>query len=319
MTKEERKQNFLQKSIIVHNNKYDYSKVNYVNSTTKICIICPEHEEFWQYPRHHVKGHGCPKCMGQHLREIKQDTLDIFIQKAKNIHGDIYDYSKVNYVNQRTEITIICPKHGEFEQTPCSHIKGCGCPKCASAKNGLKKRLTLENFINKARYIHNNYYDYSKVKYINNSTKITITCPKHGDFEQTPASHLSGRGCSKCRRSNGEVLVAKTLQNLNIDYIEQYKIPVINQVFTNRKELEIDFYIPKLKLAIEYNGIQHYIPQEHFGGALKFEEYQQPRDQYIQDFCKKYGIQLLTIPYKYSDYESVSNYIKEYVNNLSIK
>ena len=83
MTKEERKQNFLQKSVIVHNNKYNYSKVNYVNSTTKICIICPEHGEFWQYPRHHVKGHGCPKCMGQHLREIKQDTLDIFIQKAK--------------------------------------------------------------------------------------------------------------------------------------------------------------------------------------------------------------------------------------------
>lgn len=319
MTKEERKQNFLQKSIKIHNNKYNYSKVNYINSFTKICIVCPEHGDFWQQPNHHVEGHGCPKCMSQRLRKIKQDALDTFIQKSKNIHGDIYNYSKVNYVNQRTKVIIICPEHGEFEQTPQTHIKGCGCPKCTSTRNGIKKRLTLENFINKANYIHNNYYDYSKVKYVNNSTKVIITCPKHGDFEQTPSSHLSGRGCPKCNRSNGEVLVAKALQNLNIEYIEQYKIPVINQSFTSRKEFEIDFYVPKLKLVIEYNGIQHYIPQEHFGGILRFEQYQQPRDQYIQDFCKKHDIQLLTISYKYSDYKSVNNYIKEYVDKLSIK
>lgn len=319
MNKEQRKQNFLLKSTKIHSNKYNYSKVNYINANTKICIICPEHGEFWQVPRHHVEGHGCPQCMSQHLRKIKQDTLDMFIQKSKNVHGDIYDYSKVKYVNQRTKVTIICKEHGEFEQLPYHHIEGCGCPKCATTKNGINKRLTLENFINKANQVHNNYYDYSKVNYVNSFTKILITCPIHGDFEQTPGSHLSGRGCPKCKRSNGELLVAKILQDLNLEYVEQYKIPVINQLFTSRKEIEIDFYIPKLKLAIEYNGVQHYIPQDYFGGVLKFQKYQQPRDQYVKDFCKANNIHLLSISYKYTDYENINNYIKEYVNKISVK
>ena len=319
MNKEERKQNFLQKSSKVHNNKYKYDKIDYVNSNTKVCIICPEHGEFWQEPKHHVSGHGCPECMKEYLRKTKQDSVSIFIEKARNIHGDRYDYSKVNYVNQRTKVTIICKEHGEFEQIPYHHINGHGCPKCTANKNGISKRLTIEHFINKANQVHNNYYNYSKVNYINSFTKVLITCPIHGDFEQTPSSHLSGRGCPKCKRSNGEILVAKVLQDLNLEYIEQYKIPVINEIFTNRKEIKIDFYIPKLKLAIEYNGIQHYIPQNYFGGVLKFQTYQQPRDQYVENFCKANDIYLLNISYEYSDYENMNNYIKEYVDKIPVK
>ena len=251
MTKEERKQNFLQKSTKIHNGKYDYSKVDYVDSQTKVCIICPKHGEFWQSPKHHVSGHGCSEC--------------------------------------------------GFNNTITS------------------KKLTLDQFVAKANCIHNNYYSYDKVNYINSYTKVIITCPIHGNFEQTPSSHLSGRGCPKCNKSRGEVFVAKVLQNLDLQYIEQYKIPVIDQSFTSKKELEVDFYVPNLNLIIEYNGIQHYIPQEHFGGILKFETYQQPRDQYVQEFCQKNAIHLLTISYKYTDYESINNYIKNYVNKLSIK
>lgn len=319
MTKEERKQNFLQKSTKIHNGKYDYSKVDYVDSQTKVCIVCPKHGEFWQSPKHHVSGHGCSECMKEHLRAIKQDTLQTFIQKAISIHGDKYDYSKVNYVNQKTKVTIICPIHREFKQTPSIHLKGHGCPKCGFNNTSTSKKLTLDQFVTKANCIHDNYYSYDKVNYINSYTKVIITCPIHGDFKQTPSSHLSGRGCPKCNKSRGEVFVAKVLQNLDLQYIEQYKIPVIDQSFTSRKELEVNFYVPNLNLIIEYNGIQHYIPQEHFGGILKFETYQQPRDQYVQEFCQKHAIHLLTISYKYTDYESINNYIKNYVNKLSIK
>lgn len=202
--------------------------------------------------------------MKEKLRELQQDSLDTFIQKAKQIHGDVYDYSKVNYINQRTKVIIICKQHGEFNQLPMVHLNGCGCPKCAAIKNGVNKRLSLQDFINRAKQVHNNYYNYDKVNYINSSTKVIITCPIHGDFEQNPSDHLSGRGCSKCKRSKGEILVAKVLQDLNLQYVEQYKIPVIEQSFTSRKELEVDFYIPDLNLIIEYNGIQHYIPQNYF-------------------------------------------------------
>ena len=116
-----------------------------------------------------------------------------FIHSAHKIHGDKYDYSKVVYKNNKTEVCIICPIHGEFYQTPNSHLKGRGCPIC-----GGTKKLTKEDFITKAKEIHGDKYDYSKVVYKNNKTEVCIICPIHGEFYQTPKNHLSGRGCPKC-------------------------------------------------------------------------------------------------------------------------
>ena len=126
---------FIENAVKLHGNKYDYSKSEYIDSKTKICIICPEHGEFWQLPTAHLQGQGCPKCKKYKIGKNKYNTK-IFIEKSKLIHGNKYDYSKVNYIDSLTKVCIICPEHGEFWQEPNSHLRGFGCKKCA---NEIKK------------------------------------------------------------------------------------------------------------------------------------------------------------------------------------
>ena len=122
-----------------------------------------------------------------------------FIEKAKKVHGDKYDYSKVEYIDSKTKVCIICPEHGEFYMKTGNHINGKqGCPKCGKIKSSNSRKKTTENFIKQSREIHGDKYDYSKVVYNGDSTKVCIICPEHGEFWQTPSSHLQKQGCSKC-------------------------------------------------------------------------------------------------------------------------
>jgi G:T-mismatch repair DNA endonuclease (very short patch repair protein) len=121
-----------------------------------------------------------------------------FIQNSVEIHGNKYDYSKVVYSKSSDKIPIICKIHGEFEQTPASHLQGNGCNYCGKLTSKQKQQFTKEQFIEKSIKVHRNTYDYTKVEYNNNNTKVIIICKEHGDFEQTPQGHLSGRGCIKC-------------------------------------------------------------------------------------------------------------------------
>ena len=114
MSKKKTKEEFIKEATEKHGDKYDYSNVNYVNNRTKVCIICQEHGEFWQTPSKHLIGRGCHKCKGDKNREMETLTTEIFIKKSREKHGDKYDYSKVDYVNGRTKVCIICPEHGEF-------------------------------------------------------------------------------------------------------------------------------------------------------------------------------------------------------------
>ena len=184
---------FIEKAKKIHGDKYDYSKVEYKGSKHKICIICPIHGEFWQTPNMHLRGNGCPRCAKMTIIAKKTRTTELFIEKAIKVHGDKYDYSKVEYKHNKKEVCIICPKHGEFWQKPIYHLNGHGCQKCNKSN-----KLTKELFIEKAIKIHGDKYDYSKVEYKNNSTKVCIICPKHGEFWQTPNEHLLGHGCKKC-------------------------------------------------------------------------------------------------------------------------
>jgi len=119
---------------------------------------------------------------------------EIFIEKAKAIHGDKYDYSKIIYKNAKTKIIIGCNDHGDFEQTPSNHLSGYNCQKCAN--NG---KMTTEQYVSKATIAHKNKYDYSKVNYVNSDKKIIIICKQHGEFEQNPDFHLNRKcGCPKC-------------------------------------------------------------------------------------------------------------------------
>lgn len=132
---------FIEKATKCHHGKYDYSCTNYVNSRTKVTIICPEHGSFVQTPSSHLQGNGCPICARvwseEHrqrfqdtMRRMKGMTTEEWIARARCVHGDKFDYSQTVYVNQRTKVNIICPKHGLFEQNPDSHLRGCGCRFC---------------------------------------------------------------------------------------------------------------------------------------------------------------------------------------------
>ena len=206
------KENFIKESNEVHQNKYDYSKVDYKGVTTKVKIICPVHGEFWQIPRVHLKGCGCPKCGLERQNDATRLTTEEFIIRANKIQGNKYDYSKVEYVDYMTKVCIICPEHGEFWQTPNKHLLGQGCPKC-----GNTKKLTLTEFIERSRKIHADKYDYSKVKYINNGTKVCIICPDHGEFWQTPHNHLIGHGCPKCKNNKISASETKTTEKFVLE------------------------------------------------------------------------------------------------------
>ncbi len=186
------KENFIEKARRIHGKRYDYSLVEYQKSNIKVKIICSIHGIFEQTPNGHLMGRGCSKCRGQRL------TQKDFIKKAKKVHGNKFDYSKVNFINGSTKITIICKVHGEFQCTPNKHYhnKKGGCPKC------LNRASNAETFIEKAKDIHGGKYNYSLVNYTYASEKVKIICPKHGMFEMSPNSHLSGYGCKKCNYEN---------------------------------------------------------------------------------------------------------------------
>lgn len=180
---------FIKKAKAVHGDCYDYSQVEYVRSHDHVKIRCPVHDIFEQTPNSHLNGHGCDKCGG-----TATVTTEEFIAAARQVHGDRYDYSLVDYVNNRTEVTIICPVHNTFLQTPDSHINAKrGCQDC-----GGSKPHTRDSFIEKAIAMHGDFYDYSAVKYVNNKTSVSIRCPEHGHYPQTPHDHLAGAGCWRC-------------------------------------------------------------------------------------------------------------------------
>ena len=184
---------FIEKSIKIHSDIYDYSKVNYIDATTKIIISCKIHGDFEQKPYSHLNGHGCYMC----CKNRKLNTIE-FIEKAKLIHGDKYDYSKVDYKYNDEKVIITCKIHGDILQTPNQHLQGSGCGKCGVIIRSNKARKTLEEFIEEARSVHGDRYDYSKVDYKSRHTKIIIICKIHGEFEQAVGNHICGANCPTC-------------------------------------------------------------------------------------------------------------------------
>lgn len=189
---------FIAKAKEIHGDKYDYTKAVYITSKTKMTLICPIHGEFEQRPYDHLSGKHCQKCSHIAKTISRSLTTEQFIAKAKLAHGGKYDYSKVNYVNKKTNVTIICPEHGEFEQLPYMHWSGSNCMKCSRILSAKVQTKTTEQFILEAKLIHGNKYDYSKVQYTGAFNSLTIVCPIHGDFEQRASDHLSGCKCPKC-------------------------------------------------------------------------------------------------------------------------
>ena len=246
-------ENFIKKANKQHNFKYNYEKVEYINSQTKVCIICPEHGEFWQEPAAHVRGNECPKCANFNRGSKKRWDNVKFIEESIKVHGNKYDYSKVQYKNATDKVTIICPVHGEFTQMPSAHLNGQGCPKCVG------KNLSLDEVITKFKTIHGTKYDYSKVVYEEMHKKVCIICPEHGEFMQTPSKHILGQGCRKCsieeKRTKREVVYYKDLLPRGNSEIYNILCNFLGDENVKTSVGDIDILIPTLNIGIVYNYI----------------------------------------------------------------
>jgi Zn finger protein HypA/HybF involved in hydrogenase expression len=207
------KDDFVKEARKKHGNKYEYGRVNYVSSQTKVEIYCKKCKKyFWQEPSNHLQGHGCSTCGIKKQAESKIKTFNI--ERAKKVHGPKYDYSKFVYKGANTKGTIICPDHVPFEQTPDNHLHGHGCNRCSVEKRAkLKIATATEKFIKQVQELHKFKYDYSRFIYKKTGIKSTIICPIHGPFEQIPSSHLKGYGCPICaigKKAELKVLIASS-------------------------------------------------------------------------------------------------------------
>ena len=300
------KNKFIEKARKVQGDKYDYSKVEYVNSETKVCIICPKHGEFWQQPSNHLQGHGCPKC-GEDNRIIKNTyTTQDFIKKAIKVHGLKYDYSKVLYKRNDKKVCIICPVHGEFWQTPSCHLQGQGCNNCGIEENVKRHKSNNKDFIRKAQKIHNNKYDYSKVKYRGYKSSVCIICPVHGEFWQIPNYHLDGCGCPKCSQSHMEKETEEILLNKGIKYESQKHFEWLGKQ-------SLDFYLPDYNIAIECQGEQHFKPVDFAGKGKEWAEIlfkeNIERDKNKLKLCEENQINLFYINYSENILEKINKII----------
>lgn len=264
----------------IHGNFYSYEKVVFNNANEKVKITCPLHGVFLQTLSTHVdRKSNCPKCARERLR----NTTPVFIEKAIRVHGERYDYSLVECNFTSDKVKIICKKHGVFEQVCHSHLEGSGCAKCAKEK-GLKG---TEKFIQEARLIHGNKYDYSLVDYKGQRVKIKIICPKHGLFEQLPFSHVITRcGCPRCLESYGERRVAMFLEKRGIKFIKEYRLP--------NSKFRFDFFLPDFNVFIEFHGIQHYLPVKRFGGREGLNRVKE-RDALKEALATTYNIPLIVL------------------------
>lgn len=242
---------FLRRAHEVHKDFYDYSKVKYLGVNEKIEIICPIHGSFWQRANTHLGGAGCRECWKTKASTRRLFTKEQFLKQAFEVHGNLYDYSKVVYKGTRVPVEIVCPVHGSFWQKPHSHIHAKhGCPECGHNLRTWKENGT-EFFITLATQLHDGKYDYSKSVYTGAKDKLCIICPTHGEFWQTPDSHIrKHHGCPKCYSPNFKLQheVFSFVLSLCPDAVENDKC-----VLGGSRELDI--YIPSQKLAIEFNGI----------------------------------------------------------------
>lgn len=299
---------FIEQAKKVHGGRYDYSKVEYINNHTNVTIGCPVHGYINITPQNHLRGCGCGKCSVLLKKQNKPLSNDEFIYKAKKVHGDKYDYSKVEYVDAHTDVIIGCPVHGDFKQKPGEHLRGRGCKKC-----GWKQDDT-SSFITKAMLVHGNRYDYSKVEYKNSSTSVPIICPKHGEFWQKPNDHLNGHGCPTCNESKLEKEIEEHLMATNIKFEKQKKFEWLGR-------LTIDFYLPDYNVGIECQGGQHFLETSWFNHDNFHDRIE--RDKRKRKLCEENGVNIfyfsnLNIDYPYIVYEDKNNMLKKIVDGKKV-
>lgn len=300
---------FLQRMMDKYGDIYDYSKVVYRGRDIPVTITCPLHGDFSLSPRTLLCGykskppHGCPECSG--LRRNAPSPSNVkkerpafdFLAEARRVHGDRYEYLKIPSSKNR-RIPIVCHIHGIFYQRVDVHLLGSNFPVCAKRHQSLDERR--KSFLSRARDRWGDKYSYRDVEYVNNDTPVTIYCKEHNrSFSVSPDTHLrSGSGCPLCSDSRGEVDIRLWLEEHKVNFIKQYKIPNMNRRL-KLKYLVVDFYLPDYRLYIEFNGKQHYENVKHFYSGKRTFDVQRLRDITLRDYCKRFCISLVEIPYNH--------------------
>ncbi|MBI2774732.1 hypothetical protein HYX58_01885 [Candidatus Dependentiae bacterium] len=273
-------ESFIAKAQKIHGNEFSYAQSRFINWKTPLTIECLVHGEFSQWPETHLKGAGCKRCKG--IRASIPKVLECaksFVEKARKVHGDKYDYSKSSYLASDKKIIITCKMHGDFSQVASAHLGGSGCRHCAGILNQanlirgkekpkVRKTSNIDTakltklFIEKAIKVHGGRYDYKHVVYINNHTKISIICSIHDSFLQSPSLHLAGAGCKPCADigRGAEKNRKATLQFMN----------KAQAVHKSRYDYSKTKYINnslKIEIICYKHGSFFIIPGSHLGGS----------------------------------------------------
>ena len=275
---------FLRRARACHGDRYDYSRSVYVTKDRKILIGCPFHGSFEQRPDNHWNGHGCHQCVHDKWGSERRKARETFVEDARAVHGERYCYELVVYRRNSEKVRIVCPLHEVFEQSPNEHLSGSGCPRCAGTA-----KSTTEEFVRRAVLVHRGRYEYTRVRYVNRSTKVEILCRRHGAFFVTPTNHLFGRnGCPRCQQSKGELAVAEWLEEHGVAYKPQKRFATCRR----KRPLPFDFYVPLYDLLIEFDGDQHRgnWPWPDAAGRTA------RSDRIKTDWCRANGKLLLRIP-----------------------
>jgi hypothetical protein len=293
------KKSFINKANKIYDNKYDYSKFQYINSLNKSIIICPIHGEFKKSANNHihkVRPQECPICSQEKQKELLKKDINLIKLQIKEIYKNNIQIIELNYKNCYSKGKFKCMSCGKtFIKTLRNLLNGYGCYRCSNNKRTQIR--DTEDFIWKSRKKHGDKYNYSKSMFINSTTKIIIICPKHGEFKQLPSSHVNkNTECPKCCSSKGEKEVRRILNKHNINFKEQFKI----KECLNILPLPFDFVIFKnsrLQLLIEYDGELHYKEwHKPKKGQNRLREIRK-RDRIKTNYCNINNIPLLRIPY----------------------
>lgn len=304
-------ESIINRFISKYGNTYEYYLVDYQGMDTKVKIICKKHGVFEQTPHNHLKF-GCKQCGIERQVRKRTGNREQFINRSFDCHTDKYNYSKVDYVNARTKVEIICSKHGSFWQTPDSHLSGQGCPQCGYIEGGKKasttkkekqisSKFSLDKFKSVCSSIFDKKYDYSRIdisKWYGLNTVVEIVCPVHGVFKQRAKNHRWGLGCKKCNQSKGERSIKHFLDKTGVDYTTEY----IFDDCVDKGVLPFDFAIfnadKTIRCLIEYQGQQHYKVVNFWGKTKKDLQEQQRRDQIKRDYCNEHNLCLLEVSHK---------------------
>ncbi len=279
---------FLSRAKEKHGDKYDYSKTVYKKGHEKVTIICPEHGEFEQEAKAHMEGQECKTCAIIKNSKTRCFTQNEFLSRAKEKHGDKYDYSKTVYTKGREKVTIICPEHGEFEQEAECHYGGQGCPECSI----YNRKVDTDIFIRESKEKHGDKYDYSKTVYTKRREKVTIICPKHGEFEQEAAVHKNGHGCPKCLYKT-EGIISEFLST-NWKVICEFKKEWCKNKKTNRF-FRFDFCIEELKTIIELDGAWHFFQMGYVNNRNLTLEERHQRDLFKEKCANENGYKVIRL------------------------